>query len=562
MSAQRKLFVAVPGGVDTWELQPMADEAASRETAGGKPSRHPQGIPEMGASPLAAEALQHSELQHRRTLDAMIDPIHLVDTGLRVRIFNTALLRWMAELGLPNDVVGKNLFEVFPFLPEQVGEEYRQVLATGETLITEDTTVLQGRTILTESRKIPVFEGERVVGVLTILRDITERRRDEAARLRADKLESIAALAGGIAHDFNNLLTGIMLNLSVVRSCVRGDDEAIEALESALKAAERAKRLSRQLLTFAKGGNPVRRVIALGELIREAAAFALAGSRARCRFRIAEDLRPACVDPGQIGQVVRNVVLNADHAMPKGGFIDVRAENVALRAGEIPELSGGEYVRITVADQGVGIPPEDLARISDPYFTTKKDGLGLGLAITHSIVGKHGGHVQIDSQVGAGTTVTLYLPASEEGEAEPAGAVGAPGDRARILVMDDEATVRNAVEQTLRRLGYEVERAGDGAEAIRLFTAARHSGRPFDLVILDLTVSGGMGGVECLQRLRTLDPQVKAIASTGYSGEPVLERPEVFGFCTALPKPYAAEDLARALQAALAGGAGRRPEIQ
>ncbi len=507
----------------------------------------------------AEEALGRSELQYRRMLDAMADPIHVVDADLRVRVFNEALRRWTEEFGLPSDVVGKNLFEIFTFLPERVAEEYRQVLRTGETLVTEETTELQGRTVLTEARKIPMFEGERVAGVLTILRDITERHRDEAARVRAAKLESIGRLTGGVAHDFNNLLAGIMLSLSVVRSCIRGDEEAVEAAENALKAAERAKHLAAQLVTFAKGGNPLLRVAALGELIREAATFALAGSKARCRFRIAEKLRPARVDPGQIGQVIQNVVSNADQAMPRGGFIDIRAENVALRAGQVAELGAGRYVRISVADQGVGMSPEDLARISDPVFTASRGGLGMGLAITHSIVQKHGGYVQIESRVGAGTCVRIYLPASEESvEVEGMGAVPGAGAGARILVMDDEVAVRNALEQTLRRMGYEVERAGDGAEAIRLFTAAQHAGRPFDVALLDLTVSGGMGGVECLRRLRALAPQVKAIASTGYSGEPVIERPEVFGFCASLAKPYAAAELARVLRAALEGGAEKR----
>ncbi len=381
----------------------------------------------------------------------------------------------------------------------------------------------------------------------------------EAALARASKLESLGVLAGGIAHDFNNLLTVVMGNLSLAKLDARLDAETMECLRQSESAALRARDLTHQLITFAKGGEPVRTVTALPAVVLEAAQFALHGSKARCDFDLAPEAWPADVDRGQIGQVVQNIILNATHAMPAGGVIRITLRNVTVAAGAKPTLAAGNYLRLSIADSGTGIAPDHLSRIFEPYFTTKKEGSGLGLATVYSIIKKHQGHVEAESKPGAGTTFHLWLPAASTDPVLPA-AESKPvlsARSARVLFMDDEATIRSLAGAIFKRMGLEHTAVADGLAVLREFEAARSEGRPYDLVMLDLTVPGGMGGAEAMERLRQIDPGIRAIVSSGYSNDPVMANYLAHGFQGRVSKPYEIPEFMRTLAAALPDRAAR-----
>jgi two-component system, cell cycle sensor histidine kinase and response regulator CckA len=394
------------------------------------------------------------------------------------------------------------------------------------------------------------FEGQpAIIGTLL---DITERKKMEEEILKARKLESVGLLAGGIAHDFNNMLTTIFGNISLAKLSVSAGNQAMERLVEAEKACLRAKDLTHQLLTFAKGGAPIKGLVSIADIIHDSATFALSGSKARCEFLLPDDLWSVEVDIGQISQVIQNLVINADQAMPAGGLIRIQAENAALTAEDILPLPEGNYIKIAITDQGIGIPPENLNKIFDPYFSTKRKGNGLGLAITYSIIKQHDGLIRVESLVGIGTTFYIYLPAS--GKAITSGPdINQPAGKAtgKILVMDDEPAIRLLMERMLGDFGYEVGLAEDGESAIKLYSEAKDLGEPFIAVLLDLTIPGEMGGVEVIGKLRQLAPDLPAIASSGYSNDPVISNYRKYGFNGAIAKPYSMEDLRRVLQAVL-----------
>jgi len=388
--------------------------------------------------------------------------------------------------------------------------------------------------------------------VLAFSHDITELRRAQEERLRIQKLESLGVLAGGIAHDFNNLLMGILTSITLARLDGSSSPAVVRTLEEAEKAVRRASGLTQQLLTFSRGGAPVRRPVALGDLFRETAEFALVGSNARVHFSIPDGLWPAEVDPAQISQVVLNLVINAAEAMPEGGVVAIAAANATLDAASGIPLPPGRYVKLVVRDTGVGIAPENLSRIFDPYFTTKGAGSGLGLAVVHSILRNHGGHVQVQSRIGVGSTFEAYLPAAEAPAQPAAPSPDAPRRARRVLVMDDDAIVRHGVERLLRRAGFGVATAADGDEAVELYGEAARRGERFDAVVLDLTVVNGMSGGACLERLRALDPDVRAVAASGFHRDAVLAEARERGFRAAVAKPFSLEQLISALNDATA----------
>ena len=378
--------------------------------------------------------------------------------------------------------------------------------------------------------------------------DISERQRLEEERLRLDKLESLGIMAGGIAHDFNNLLTAMLGNINLAALTPPLPPPTEEYLSSAEQACVRAQALAQQLLTFARGGAPIKKLSPLIPLIREVANLALAGSSCRAEFILSEDLWHAEVDPGQLGQALHNLLINADQAMPEGGAITVVAANrVLVDKTELP-LPPGSYVEISIGDQGPGVSPEYLGKIFDPYFSTKQKGHGLGLATAFSIVKKHGGHLLAASTPGFGAIFTFYLPASRtsptlEPETEKVPTTG----QGRILVMDDEPLVCEVAGRMLKHLGYEVEDAPDGGVALEKYRQARAQGRPFDAVILDLTVPGGLGGQETLEILQQLDPQMKAIVSSGYADSLIMTQFAAHGFQGVIKKPYRLTDFSQTL---------------
>jgi PAS domain S-box-containing protein len=374
--------------------------------------------------------------------------------------------------------------------------------------------------------------------------DVTERKQLEDERLKASKLESIGILAGGIAHDFNNILAAIMGNASLAKLSFDNQDELSEILKEIEKASIRATKLTQQLLTFAKGGAPVKEVIELSELLNETARFSLRGSNVQCHFSIAPDLWPVDVDKGQINQVINNLVINAKQAMPGGGAVSIKAKNVSINSTNNIPLSEGKYIRVSVSDKGAGIPPNQLDKIFDPYYTTKQMGSGLGLATVYSIINRHHGHIDVISEVGTGTTFSLYLKASlkqveiEENREDIQEIV-----TGKILVMDDDEMLRRSIGSNLEDFGNEVAEASDGNEAIMLYKKALKAGKPFDVVIMDLTIPGGMGGKEATQKLLKIDPGVKAIVSSGYSNDQIISNYTGHGFCGFISKPYKIEDL-------------------
>ncbi len=414
-----------------------------------------------------------------------------------------------------------------------------------------------GRKVVLEGDVSLVRGGERPVGIRGILRNVTDTELLEEELRRREKLESVGLLAGGIAHDFNNILTAVLGNISLALAAAPG--ETVRArLEEAEKAVVTARGLTQQLLTFAHGGAPVKRLMPLEPVLREQSTFACRGSKVTCEVETAAGLWPAEIDEGQFGQVVHNLVLNAVQAMPGGGTVRVRAENVAWGATEDPVLERGPYVRVEIRDSGCGIPAENLGRMFDPYFTTKERGSGLGLAVTHSIVKQHGGHIRVSSTVGCGTTFLIYLLAGSglvAPAAAPAAAPPAPG-RGRVLVMDDELIVRDIASEMLKTLGYEVDLATDGAAAIAAYEQARREGQPFSAVIMDLTIPGGMGGQEAIRELRKLDPGIRAIVSSGYSSDPIMANFAAHGFAGVIAKPYRLGDLAAVLKSVLGDGHG------
>lgn len=406
----------------------------------------------------------------------------------------------------------------------------------------------------------PIFNADGGIdSVVEISRDITELKRMEEEFLKVRKIESIGVLAGGIAHDFNNLLTGIMGCLSLAKDIVKPEDKIYEILTVAQRASRQAKDLTYQLLTFSKGGEPIRRLTPLGELLKEAAGFAMSGSNVKIDFYITDGLWNVSIDTEQIRQVIHNLVINARDAMPEGGTVIIRAENTMVGHADKLPVGGGEYVKISITDQGGGISEENMQKIFDPYFTTKQmgtqKGMGLGLAICYSIMKNHDGFITVDSEVGAGTTFTLYLPASPDDMPSAAEkrelTVPAAG---KILVMDDEEIIGEIAKMMFNRMGYEVVFSRDGNEALERYRKAKESGMPFDAVIMDLTVPGGMGGKSAIKKLLEIDPDATAIVSSGYSNDPIMSTFRKYGFKGVLSKPYEINELRAVISKVLKDG--------
>ena len=400
---------------------------------------------------------------------------------------------------------------------------------------------------------------EEKPATLNFMEDVTEKRKMEDDLLRIQKLESVGILAGGIAHDFNNILTGILGNVSLAKMFVAPENKAFGRLADAEKSCLQATRLTQQLLTFSKGSTPILKLTPIIELLEESANLALRGSNTKCEFSIPTDLWAAEIDVGQISQVISNLIINAEQAMLEGGVLNVKAENVMLEEENPFLLKSGKYIKITIEDHGVGIPEENLKRIFDPYFTTKKKGSGLGLTIVYSIVKKHNGQIIVESQIGVGTKFQIYLPASSEKvqprreELENKIVFG----KGKILIMDDEETIRHLAYETLSNVGYEVAVAVDGSEATELYKSAKESGHPFDAVVMDLTVPGGMGGKEAIKRIMEVDPDVKAIVSSGYSADPVMSDFQSYGFKDFIAKPYKISALSTVVHRVITGITGQ-----
>lgn len=487
----------------------------------------------------------------------MMDALIVADPSRRIITVNKALclLTGYGE----EDLVGRSFGDLFraetasPSGPRDIG----QLAFDGELKNAE--AYVRSR----EGRKIPVLLSSSVVRdgkgdmicLVCTAQDISDRKAREEEELKTQKLESVGLLAGGIAHDFNNLLMAIMGNVTLARLHSDPGSKAHHRLGEAEKAALRAKDLTQQLLTFSKGGDPIKKAVSISHLIRESAAFALRGSDVKCAFSLPDGLWQVAADEGQISQVVNNLIINADHAMPQGGTVRLSCENLTLGPGDIPQLKEGRYVRISIEDQGIGIPEEHLQKIFDPYFTTKARGSGLGLATSYSIVRRHGGHIEVASKLGVGTTFHVYLaaadaPASFSRSIETTEVT--PRGSGRILLMDDEEMVRDVAAEMLRELGYEVTVSPDGSDMVARYREALGASQPYDAVIMDLTVPGGVGGVDAMAMLLAIDPTVRAVVSSGYSNDPVMGEFRRYGFAGVVAKPYQLKSLSDTLERVLA----------
>lgn len=396
----------------------------------------------------------------------------------------------------------------------------------------------------------PIIRNNKVVGICGICIDLTDRIRFENEMLKKDKLEALGILAGGIAHDFNNLLTAIWSGFSLIRLKSESDPEKLEIIRDIENALKRGRDLTGQLLTYSKGGAPIKEAASLELLVKETAAFTTSGTHVKCKIDCQQDLYFAEVDTTQISQVIQNLLINAIEAMPQGGIVYISLSNTENPVVGNVDLSPGKFIEITVSDSGTGIPSQIQQRIFDPFFTTKPKGTGLGLATSYSIIKKHNGHIYFDSTVNTGTTFHVLLPASSSIAfnkiCDDEISINATG---KILIMDDEMMILTVTKQLLMYLGYSVDTASSGEAAIELYKNALENKNRYDALILDLTIPAGMGGKETIASLLKIDPQVRALVSSGYSNDPIMASYSEFGFKGVISKPYTVKELSDALRA-------------
>jgi len=489
------------------------------------------------------------------TLRSIGDGVIATDIDGRITLMNSiteGLTEWSQA-----EALGHPLPEVFRIVNEETGmvceNPVERVFQTGLIVGLANHTALisrSGRVSVIEDSAAPIRDTSgRIIGAVLVFRDVTEAKKINAELLKMQKLESIGVLAGGIAHDFNNILSAILGNASLGTILVEPSHPLQDLLGGIQQAARRASALTQQLLTFSKGGAPVLESTRIQDLIEGGARFLLHGSTCECRFDFAPDLDRVMADPGQLGQVVQNLVLNASQAMNQGGLIVIRGANVVLVDSASPPLPNGPYVRLDFADEGPGIPLGHLEKIFEPYFTTKSTGTGLGLSVVWSIVKSHGGWIQAQSRQGEGTTFTVWLPAAQTRPEVPVAhsVPAAPIRRGLALVMDDEADPRRTMAVMLRHLGFDCLEAISG-ESAQVLLKDRSE---VSLALVDLTVKGGMGGREVLPLLKALNPDLKVIVTSGYSIDPVMADHRGFGFDGVLRKPFSLADLTLAIDEAL-----------
>jgi PAS domain S-box-containing protein len=504
----------------------------------------------------AEEALRESEERFRTVFEQAPFGIAMFAEDFRFFKVNQALCAMFGYT--ERELAGRTFNDVT--CPQDRAEDAQRFvqLKQGEVpvfqvqkeFVRSNASILRGNLTLSVLRGL----GGDFLHYLVMLEDITNRKKMEEELQRSQRIESLGVLAGGIAHDFNNLLAGIFGYTDLARLSLKPDNLAAGYLANAMAALDRARDLSRQLLTFAKGGSPQKSPLALGELLHDWCTLSLSGSKVSCECVIPSDLSVIEADQHQLAQVFSNLLINARQAMPDGGKVTISAENRQVSTGQRVPLAPGPYVMISITDEGIGIPEKIVGSIFDPFFTTKEHGSGLGLAISYSIVKRHNGHIAVHSTPGVGTTFAIWLPASEK-RIDPISPTVAPlaaEGKGRILVMDDEPTVLKMMAAVINTGGYEVVTVTKGEAAIEAFTNAYRSGARFDLVILDLTVVGGMGGERTLAELKRIDPDVRACVSSGYSENDVLENPAAYGFSAAIRKPYRVNELLQIVQNILA----------
>ena len=490
------------------------------------------------------KALHDSEEQFRTLCDAAPIGIFMSDSEGNANYFNP---RWEEITGIAaSEGMGKGWVKgIHPDDLDEIGKIMLVATTKGRILPHEHRQLTpQGNTIWVRVLASPIYGSDgSVSSIVGTLEDITDFQQARQDMLKAVKLESLGVLAGGIAHDFNNILTAVFGNISLARIQLDDSEAVSTRLEDAEHAIVRATDLTKQLLTFARGGEPIKKIIKVNDLLQDSVRFVLHGSNVNCEFNLCDDIWPVEADEGQLGQVIHNLILNAVQAMPQGGTVTICSENVNSLIKE------DRFVEITVADTGMGIPENILQKIFDPYFSTKTQGNGLGLATCYSIVKKHGGKIRVASTVGGGTTFVISLPASEH---DYSSSIKYQNNilhgSGRVLVMDDNEDVRTIAQGILEELGYTVEFAEHGAETLDIYTKRKEQGTPFLAVILDLTIPAGMGGKETIENLVKIDPAVKAVVSSGYSNDPVMANYLEYGFRAVLSKPYRPQEMSKVMR--------------
>lgn len=493
------------------------------------------------------------------TLRSIGDGVIATDTRGKVTLINKVaedLTGWSQE-----DAAGKPLPEIFHIINEKTGKPCENpvtiVLDTGRSVSRENHKTLiakDGSKCSIADSGAPISDSnQQTIGTVLVFRDVSQERRFLEELEKVKKLESVGVLAGGIAHDFNNILTGITGNLSLATLQLEPGHSAGKFVQTAEKATFRASLLTKQLLTFAKGGEPIKESSSIYEIIQDSCEFSLVGSAVDCKIKCTKELWNSDIDKGQISQVMQNLIINSSQAMPGGGSINVLCENYPHNAAENRELPlpAGDYIRVRVKDNGAGIPTTALKNIFDPYFTTKQEGRGLGLAVCYAIIKKHQGLISCHSELGHGTTFTIYLPASDKAAVKQETSQVSPSGKGRILLMDDDETIRDVAEHMLAALGYSVDSACDGEETLSKYKEAMEKQESFLVVIMDLTIPGGMGGAEAAQKLIKIDPQAKIIVASGYSNDPIMANYQDYDFCSAIAKPFDIHNMGRTIAAVL-----------
>jgi PAS domain S-box-containing protein len=492
------------------------------------------------------------------TLRSIGDGVISTDTTGAITLMNRVaekLTGWLAD-----EACGRPVDEVFRILAEDThapcASPVQAVLQLHALVQVDEPRILvmrDGTERMVRDSAAPICDlASQVIGVVLVFRDVSTERRMEEELLKAQKIESLSVLAGGIAHDFNNLLTVVLGNVSLARMHAESNALANERLIDAETAVAQAMQLTQQLLTFARGSTSLKKRVALDHLVRDTVPLLLRGSAVRCDLRTPADAWAAEIDPGQISQVINNLVINAVQAMPHGGQLQVALDNVLLTTAMAPHMQPGPHVRIGVHDTGTGIAPEHLQKIFDPYFTTKSKGNGLGLTISYSIVKNHKGVLTVESQVGRGTSFYIYLPAvAAQQSALPAATPAPPTGNGRILLMDDELVILRTTRAVLEKLGYHVATSEHGAAAVQAYQEARTQQNPFDVVIVDMTVPGGMGGADTLRALQGIDPLVRCVATSGYFNDDLASDLSSLGFKALLRKPYTIAQLQDTLRTVL-----------
>lgn len=503
---------------------------------------------------LAENKISSEKERLQVTLKSIGDGVITTDLSGNIVVMNPiaeTLTGWTQS-----EAQGKPVEEVFKIINEftRMPREnpVKRALQTGKVVELENHTLLLSKDgserIIADSGAPIIDNNNNTYGVVLVFRDMTEKQKLLDSIQRTTKLESLGVLAGGIAHDFNNLLGGIFgyidlgLNLST-------DEKVSEYLTKAKSTIDRARGLTQQLLTFAMGGAPIKKVGKLKPFIKETVIFALSGSNVKCNFQIPDDLFLCEFDKNQIGQVIDNLIINALQAMPTGGTIDITANNCTIKENEHSFLQEGCYVKISIKDTGTGIPKDILSKIFDPFFTTKPKGHGLGLASSYSIINKHGGCIDVETEIGVGSIFHFALPALKDNfNFETPSENSHYSSEGNFLIMDDEEILLEIISEMLKSFGYSVVCAKNGSETISCFKDSLNSGKKFVGMIFDLTIPGAMGGLETIGEIRKYDPDIPVFVSSGYSGDPVIANPKIYGFTDSIKKPFNKSDLANLLR--------------